>query len=605
MSLGQVAVDGDDVYWIEGRPAEGGRQVIVRWTPGDGEPVDVLPAGFSARTTVHEYGGGVVRGAGRRGVVRQLRRPAGVPARAGRRRRADRPSHPRPAPATPTSTSAPTAPGWRRCASATSSGRGRQRPGRAAVDGRGRGGRRGPRLLRRPPVVARTGALAWLSWDHPNMPWDGTELWVDGERGGGRARRVDLPAPVGARRRPALGVRPHRLVEPLPRRPDRWWRRTPSTAAPTGSSGQSTYAVLPDGTVVAARTTDGLGELDVVGRRRRRHPVHLVLVGPGLRRRTPSWRWRRRPRRRRPSCASTVRGRGRASRCIRRSRADDRRPRLPLGARAAHLPHRRRARGPRPLLPARQPRLRGPGRRAPAAGRDEPRRADLGRPLRAQPRHPVLHQPGPGRGRRRLRGQLRLRAGLPAPPRRPVGRRRPGRLRQRRPPPGRRGPGRRPAHGHPGRERGRLHHPVRPHLLRRLRRRGQLLRRGRPGRRWPPTPTSSSPATSTAWWGRGRRRPTSTGPAPPSTPPTACRRRSSSSRGWRTRWCRRPRPRSWSSALRAKGLPFAYVTFEGEQHGFRKAETIVRAAEAELWFYGRILGFEPADDIEPVPISNW
>ena len=58
-------------------------------------------------------------------------------------------------------------------------------------------------------------------------------------------------------------------------------------------------------------------------------------------------------------------------------------------------------------------------------------------------------------------------------------------------------------------------------------------------------------------------------------------------------------------ALRAKGLPFAYVTFEGEQHGFRKAETIVRAAEAELYFYGRILGFEPADDIEPVPISNW
>jgi dipeptidyl aminopeptidase/acylaminoacyl peptidase len=57
-------------------------------------------------------------------------------------------------------------------------------------------------------------------------------------------------------------------------------------------------------------------------------------------------------------------------------------------------------------------------------------------------------------------------------------------------------------------------------------------------------------------------------------------------------------------ALRDKDLPHAYVTFEGEQHGFRKAETIVRAAEAELWFYGRILGFEPADDIEPVPIFN-
>jgi dipeptidyl aminopeptidase/acylaminoacyl peptidase len=58
-------------------------------------------------------------------------------------------------------------------------------------------------------------------------------------------------------------------------------------------------------------------------------------------------------------------------------------------------------------------------------------------------------------------------------------------------------------------------------------------------------------------------------------------------------------------ALRADGLPFAYVTFEGEQHGFRQASTIVRAAEAELWFYGQILGFQPADAIDPVPMSNW
>jgi len=57
-------------------------------------------------------------------------------------------------------------------------------------------------------------------------------------------------------------------------------------------------------------------------------------------------------------------------------------------------------------------------------------------------------------------------------------------------------------------------------------------------------------------------------------------------------------------ALRAKGLPYAYLLFEGEQHGFRKAETIVRATEAELSFYGQILGFEPADPIEPVNIEN-
>lgn len=57
-------------------------------------------------------------------------------------------------------------------------------------------------------------------------------------------------------------------------------------------------------------------------------------------------------------------------------------------------------------------------------------------------------------------------------------------------------------------------------------------------------------------------------------------------------------------ALKKKGLPHAYLAFEGEQHGFRKAETIIRAAEAELYFYGKVFGFEPADEIEPVPIEN-
>ena len=59
-----------------------------------------------------------------------------------------------------------------------------------------------------------------------------------------------------------------------------------------------------------------------------------------------------------------------------------------------------------------------------------------------------------------------------------------------------------------------------------------------------------------------------------------------------------------ADALRAKGVPVAYLAFEGEQHGFRRAENIVRVAEAELWFYGQVLGFEPADTIEPVPIDN-
>ena len=57
-------------------------------------------------------------------------------------------------------------------------------------------------------------------------------------------------------------------------------------------------------------------------------------------------------------------------------------------------------------------------------------------------------------------------------------------------------------------------------------------------------------------------------------------------------------------AVRAKGLPVALLMFEGEQHGFRRAATIQRALEAELYFYGRIFGFTPADPIEPVAIEN-
>ena len=56
------------------------------------------------------------------------------------------------------------------------------------------------------------------------------------------------------------------------------------------------------------------------------------------------------------------------------------------------------------------------------------------------------------------------------------------------------------------------------------------------------------------------------------------------------------------AALRANGVPYAYLAFEGEQHGFRRAETTIRCLEAELYFYGRILGFDPADDPKPIEI---
>jgi len=59
-----------------------------------------------------------------------------------------------------------------------------------------------------------------------------------------------------------------------------------------------------------------------------------------------------------------------------------------------------------------------------------------------------------------------------------------------------------------------------------------------------------------------------------------------------------------ADAVRAKGLPVALLTFEGEGHGFRMAETIERTLEAELSFYGQVFGFEPAGDIPKLEIDN-
>ncbi len=57
-------------------------------------------------------------------------------------------------------------------------------------------------------------------------------------------------------------------------------------------------------------------------------------------------------------------------------------------------------------------------------------------------------------------------------------------------------------------------------------------------------------------------------------------------------------------AVRLKGIPTAYLAFEGEQHGFRKAENIKRTLDAELYFYSRVFGFELPEPVEPVKIEN-
>ena len=57
IGLGQIAIDGDDICWVETRPVEKGRYVVVERAP-DGQTVDLTPSPFNARTRVHEYGGG-------------------------------------------------------------------------------------------------------------------------------------------------------------------------------------------------------------------------------------------------------------------------------------------------------------------------------------------------------------------------------------------------------------------------------------------------------------------------------------------------------------------------------------------------------------------
>jgi dipeptidyl aminopeptidase/acylaminoacyl peptidase len=59
------------------------------------------------------------------------------------------------------------------------------------------------------------------------------------------------------------------------------------------------------------------------------------------------------------------------------------------------------------------------------------------------------------------------------------------------------------------------------------------------------------------------------------------------------------------AALRERGVPVAYIPFEGEGHGFVRAANIKRAIRAEYTFYTRIFGIPPADDPEPIDIWNF
>ena len=138
----------------------------------------------------------------------------------------------------------------------------------------------------------------------------------------------------------------------------------------------------------------------------------------------------------------------------------------------------------------------------------------------------------------------------------------------------------------------------------RLRGRRQLLRRVRPHRAWRRTRTSSSPAT----WTRLV--------APYPEGKDTYERRSPINhtdglscpiillQGLEDRIVPPNQAELMFDAVRSKGIPCAYLPFEGEQHGFRRAENIKRALEGELYFYSRVFAFDLADPVEPVAIEN-
>ncbi len=198
VGLGQIALDGDDVYWVEMRPSEGGRNVVVRRGQG-GTVTDITPAPFNARTRVHEYGGGAY--AVRRGMVfftnfadqRVYRQVAGE----------------EPVPVTPEGDlrHADFEVDARRsrlvCVQEDHSGDGEavnsvvaiplfEDAAVAVVEPETLVG--GSDFFSSPRLSPDGSRMCWLSWNHPNMPWDGTELWVGELDGAGRVGERSLVA---------------------------------------------------------------------------------------------------------------------------------------------------------------------------------------------------------------------------------------------------------------------------------------------------------------------------------------------------------------------------------------------------------------------------
>jgi dipeptidyl aminopeptidase/acylaminoacyl peptidase len=279
--LGEVVVDGTDVWWAEGRPSEGGRTVLVHRS-ADGTTTDLLPPPWNARTRVHEYGGGAWTVAD--GAVwftdfadqRLYRIDAG----------SSEPVAVTPEPELPAgvrNADLSVAPDG----TAVLAVRETHAAGGASADvvhevvrvernGTSTVLVAGPDFVSDPRLSPDGTWLAWLQWQHPDMPWDAAELVVRGPDGsetvvaGGRS-----------------GAQPESVVQPtwgadgtlwfLADRTDVWslyrWRPggEPELMVDTGSDiagpawvfGLRRFALLDDGRVVLAYGRDGADRLAV------------------------------------------------------------------------------------------------------------------------------------------------------------------------------------------------------------------------------------------------------------------------------------------------------------------------------------------------------
>jgi len=174
-----LTVESGSVYWVESRPHEGGRSVMVRRDP-DGAIHDVTPGGGNTRSRVHEYGGGAYAVAG--GVVfatefadqRIYRLEAGTA-----------PVAITPEPPMPSGlryADMAVADEWMICVRETHRAEGEPLNdlARVPLDGSGPPATvtSGHDFYASPRISPDRSRLAWLAWDHPNMPWNGTALWV-------------------------------------------------------------------------------------------------------------------------------------------------------------------------------------------------------------------------------------------------------------------------------------------------------------------------------------------------------------------------------------------------------------------------------------------